>query len=119
MSLNSDGEDGALALSPESSSQPAAAPGRRRAAATLATSTVDAQGYLWIDEKELVVLQQDKSADCKYFFGSLSHASGQVVVFLEALNLSCNTARRLHDGAFGRLLLFEFVPQGINLMAGT
>jgi hypothetical protein len=42
--------------------------GRHRRANALKT-TVDASGYAWIDEEELLAIQQDKSADCKYFFG--------------------------------------------------
>ncbi|KAJ7923208.1 hypothetical protein B0H13DRAFT_1865160 [Mycena leptocephala] len=69
VSLNSDDEGEALAPSPDLTTQPAA-PGRhRRVVATLANSAVDAEGYAWIDEKDLVALNQEKTADLKYFFG--------------------------------------------------
>lgn len=60
LSLNSDDE--------EDSKSPAIAPGcQRRRRVAKPTSTADADGYTWFNANDLV--QEDKSADCKYFFG--------------------------------------------------
>jgi hypothetical protein len=60
LSLNSDDE--------EDSESPAVAPGRqRRRHVAKPTGTADANGYTWFNANDLV--QEDKSADCKYFFG--------------------------------------------------
>lgn len=45
----------------------AAGPRQRRRAAAVPAGTTDAEGYTWTAAEYL--LQNDKSADCKYFYG--------------------------------------------------
>lgn len=55
------------ATSPQSP-DPAAAPRQRRRAAAVPAGIADPEGFTWIAAEDL--LQNDKSADCKYFYGS-------------------------------------------------